>query len=120
MTFTASKEPLACEDSSTEPLLTPEEEETLPPDPGPVCMHREGFEGECPCPASCRCCYAAPPQPERRPPLAVDYSAGGHAYQILVPGDASVVAVDGALYIRHAEFPVLGISCVTPLKLEAS
>lgn len=62
----------------------------------------------------------APPQPERRPPYAVDYSAGGHAFQVLVPGDAAVLAVDGALIIRHADFPVLGISCITPLKTEAS
>lgn len=62
----------------------------------------------------------APPQPERRPPYAVDYSAGGHAFQVLVPGDAAVLAVDGALIIRHADFPVLGISCITPLRTEAS
>ncbi|MFI6873545.1 hypothetical protein ACIBL6_08915 [Streptomyces sp. NPDC050400] len=98
--------------------MTPEDEEQLPPDPGPVCRHPEGYEGECPCPPGCVCCAARPPQPEHRPPFAVDYSAGGHAYQILVPGDASVVAVDGALYVRHAGYPVLGISCVTPLKVE--
>lgn len=49
----------------------------------------------------------------------MDYSAGGHAYQILAPGDVSVVAVDGALYIRHAGYPVYGIACITPLHVEA-
>jgi hypothetical protein len=61
-----------------------------------------------------------PPQPERRPPYAVDYSAGGHGFQVLVPGDVTVIAVDGALVLRHEGFPVLGISAITPLKREVA
>lgn len=110
-----------------EPPLAPEEEEEAPLDrihPAD-CVHEDG----CPyleptCENGCKVAAdelillsreMEPPQPERRPPYAVDYSAGGHGFQILVPGDVSVVAVDGALVIRHHGFPVLGISAVSPL-----
>lgn len=46
----------------------------------------------------------APREPEvpRRPPYAVTYAVeGGHAYEIALPGDASVHAVDGVLTISH-------------------
>lgn len=39
---------------------------------------------------------------QRRPPYAVAYAVGGaEAYEVLVPGDATVMAVDGHLEIRH-------------------
>ncbi|MBA2951453.1 hypothetical protein [Streptomyces himalayensis] len=101
-----------------EPPLTPEEEEELPEDGEDTAQYHvvDGtkylcHEGDHYCPK--------PPQPERRPPLAVDYSAGGHPYQVLVPGDATVWAVDGALVIRHHGFPVLGITATTPFRQEA-
>ncbi|MFD5107145.1 hypothetical protein [Streptomyces cinereoruber] len=57
------------------------------------------------------------PQPERRPPLRVAYSvAGGHAYEVCVPGDVAVTAQDGALIITHPEAQVLAIVRVAPFK----
>jgi hypothetical protein len=56
-----------------------------------------------------------PPQPERRPPYAVAYSVGGHLYEVAIPGDATVQAVDGALLITHALGPVAGIVRTAPL-----
>ncbi|KUJ70786.1 hypothetical protein ACZ90_00250 [Streptomyces albus subsp. albus] len=58
-----------------------------------------------------------PHQPERRPPYALAYSAGGHAYELLLPGDASAVAEDGVLKISH-DRPVLGIVRVMPISTE--
>lgn len=59
----------------------------------------------------------APPQPERRPPLSVAYSvAGGHAYEVFIPGDASVTAEDGSLIIKHPDAQVLAIVRVAPIK----
>ncbi|MGA4942124.1 hypothetical protein [Streptomyces cinereoruber] len=72
------------------------------------------------CSAGDWCCKGAapiPPQPERRPPLRVAYSvAGGHAYEVCVPGDVSVTAQDGALIITHPEAQVLAIMRVAPFK----
>jgi hypothetical protein len=62
----------------------------------------------------------SPPQPERRPPYAVAYSAGGHAYEVLLPGDARVEAVDGRLIIEHPGLQVLGIMRVQPVRTENS
>ncbi|MFC8490701.1 hypothetical protein ACFUJU_07825 [Streptomyces sp. NPDC057235] len=63
------------------------------------------------------CALEHPPQPERRPPLSVAYStAGGHLYEVYVPGDASVTAEDGALIIQHPEAQVLAIVRVAPIK----
>lgn len=56
-----------------------------------------------------------PPQPERRPPYAVAYSVQGHLFEVALPGDASVRAVDGALVIQHHLGPVLGITQVLPV-----
>lgn len=57
-----------------------------------------------------------PPQPERRPPYAVAYSAGGHLYEVMLPGDATASAVDGRLIIEHPDFQVLGIVRVLPVQ----
>lgn len=57
-----------------------------------------------------------PPQPERRPPYAVAYSADGHLYEVMLPGDAIVSAVDGALVIKHARFQIHGIVQVLPIE----
>lgn len=63
------------------------------------------------------CALEHPPQPERRPPLSVAYSvAGGHAYEVSVPGDASVTALDGALIITHPDAQVLAITRVAPIE----
>lgn len=56
-----------------------------------------------------------PPQPERRPPYAVAYSVQGHLYEVALPGDATVRAVDGALVIQHHLGPVAGITSVLPV-----
>lgn len=56
-----------------------------------------------------------PPQPERRPPYAVAYSVQGHLYEVALPGDATVKAVDGALVIQHHLGPVAGIVQVLPV-----
>lgn len=61
-----------------------------------------------------------PPQPERRPPLAVTYSVQGHLYEVALSGDASVLAMDGALIIRHHLGPVAGIVQVLPVLNERS
>ena len=57
----------------------------------------------------------APPQPERRPPYAVAYAVQGHLYEVALPGDATVEAVDGALVIRHSLGQVAGIVAVNPM-----
>jgi hypothetical protein len=56
-----------------------------------------------------------PPQPGRRPPYAVAYSVQGHLYEVALPGDANVFAVDGALIIKHNLGPVAGICSVLPV-----
>jgi len=75
---------------------------------------------ECPGQGNCPACSAPeeepPPQPERRPPYAVAYSVqGGHLYEVALPGDATVKAVDGALVIQHHLGPVAGIVQVLPV-----
>jgi hypothetical protein len=61
-------------------------------------------------------CEAAPPPqaPSRRPPYAVAYSVQGAPYEVLVPGDATVLAVDGQLLIGHEGRTVSGIVQVRP------
>jgi hypothetical protein len=109
------------------PPLTPEEEEEALPVEDWHCMHERGctrlLAGEC----LHGCRDAAdelsreaneppPPQPLRRPPYAVAYSVGGHLYEVALPGDATVQAVDGALIIQHALGPVAGITQVLPIE----
>lgn len=60
----------------------------------------------------------APPQPERRAPYVATYSVGGHLYEVAVPGDACLQAVDGALVIRHGLGPVAGLVGFQPLTVE--
>jgi hypothetical protein len=79
---------------SEEPPMTPEEEEAAPPD-----VERP----------------ESPPQPQRRPPIAVAYSVNGHLFEVAVSGDAAVQAIDGALIIRHHLGPVAGIVQVVPV-----
>lgn len=74
---------------------------------------------ECPKPGSCPACSTPkegppPPQPVRRPPYAIAYSVQGHLYEVALPGDATVRAVDGALVITHALGPVAGIVQAAP------
>jgi hypothetical protein len=130
----------------TEPPLTSEEEEeapedlTLPPPEGPeydrcVCgatrAQHVNAEGSC-YSDDCECMQfqardalrpveeKPPPQPDRRPPYAVAYSVQGHLFEVALPGDASVKAVDGALVIQHHLGPVLGIVQVLPVINEES
>ena len=72
---------------------------------------------ECACLAWRHALDLAPPQPERRPPLSVAYSVvGGHAYEVSIPGDASVTAEDGALIIKHPSAEILAITRVAPME----
>lgn len=58
--------------------------------------------------------YPEPEAPPRRPPYAVAYAIeGGAQYEIALPGDATVRAVDGALVITHAS-AVLALTDVRP------
>lgn len=64
------------------------------------------------------CAHDAPqvPEPPRRPPYAVAYAIeGGPQYEIALPGDATVRAVDGALVITHDK-PVLAMGQVRPME----
>lgn len=109
-----------------EPPMTPEEEEQAPPDeelpasPCPGWSLQEPHEAHdfvtpTDGPARCPGWEEPPPQPDRRPPYAVAYSVQGHLYEVALPGDASVQAVDGALVIQHALGPVAGICQVLPV-----
>lgn len=94
-----------------DPPLTPEEEEQFCEIPHATIEEEEACERER---------LARMPQPERRPPYAVAYSVGGHNYEIALPGDATVRAVDGALIITHSLGPVAGIVQARPLEGEQS
>ncbi|AXG81134.1 hypothetical protein [Streptomyces paludis] len=100
-----------------EPPLTPEEEEEAPEGAEP-CGRPTSLAG--PCSAGDWCCKgpvtAASPQPVRRPPYAVAYAVDGALYEVAVPGDAIVTAVDGALTIKHASGHVAGITGVYPIE----
>lgn len=126
-----------------EPPLTPEEEERIATKFRDADMdeasedeeqcdcghsraeHTAGFEPPregcdwCKCPQFTReSKEAAPPQPERRAPYVATYSVGGHLYEVAVPGDACLQAVDGALVIRHGLGPVAGLVGFQPLTIE--
>jgi hypothetical protein len=62
----------------------------------------------------------APPQPDRRPPNLIAYSVQGHLYEVALPGDATVRAVDGVLVIQHHLGPVAAICQVRPIVNEES
>lgn len=103
----------------------------LPPPEGPeytpcVCGHtqpeHEPNHGELCMVKGCECAgyrttpdFELPPRPDRRPPYAVSYSVQGHLFEVALPGDASVRAIDGALVIQHHLGPVLGIVQVLPV-----
>ncbi|MET9385287.1 hypothetical protein ABZY09_30505 [Streptomyces sp. NPDC002928] len=97
-----------------EPPMTPEEEEQAPEDGKCACGEPEAPETvhrtDGPCFVK-----ELPPQPDRRPPYAVAYSVSGHLYEVALPGDATVRAVDGALVITHHLGPVAGIVQVLPV-----
>ncbi len=113
--------PQAC----TCPPLTPEEEEEAPEDRctcGETACESELCDCDsAPCPVDhAREGEQPPPQPERRPPLLVAYAVQGHLYEVAVPGDVTVRAVDGALVITHPLGPVAGICQVAPMTSEES
>lgn len=73
------------------------------------CTNCGAVSGHCP--------LETPPHPERRPPLTVQYSvAGGHPYEVSIPGDASVTAEDGVLIIKHPSAQILAITRVAPME----
>jgi hypothetical protein len=61
-----------------------------------------------------------PPQPDRRPPYLLAYSVQGHLYEVALPGDATVAALDGRLVITHHLGPVAGICQIAPITSEES
>lgn len=61
-----------------------------------------------------------PPQPDRRPPYLLAYSVQGHLYEVALPGDATVAALDGRLVITHRLGPVAGICQIAPITSEES
>lgn len=85
----------------------PEAPETVNPLPGLEDMKPVGWTAE----------WADGVQPmSRRPPYAVAYAIeGGAQYEIALPGDASVRAVDGTLIITH-DSAVLALSHVRPME----
>lgn len=113
-----------------EPPLTPEEEEEAPedthdwhhasPEAGLTCTrcglaHKNWSGSECPAMQA-----EAPPQPDRRPPYLLAYSVQGHLYEVALPGDATVAALDGRLVITHSLGPVAGICQIAPITNEES
>jgi hypothetical protein len=55
-------------------------------------------------------------EPPRRPPYAVAYATeGGAQYEIALPGDATIRAVDGALIITHAG-AILALTQARPME----
>jgi hypothetical protein len=47
----------------------------------------------------------------------VQYSvAGGHPYEVSIPGDASVTAEDGVLIVKHPSAQILAITRVAPME----
>lgn len=61
-----------------------------------------------------------PPQPDRRPSYLLAYSVQGHLYEMALPGDATVAALDGRLVITHQLGPVAGICQIAPITSEES
>lgn len=109
------------EEEVDEPPMTPEEEEEEAPEDPEICeIPHATIEEEDACEQERIARMQPPPQPDRRPPFAVNYSVSGHLYQVAVSGDASVHAVDGALVIRHHLGPVAGIVQVLPVVGEES
>jgi hypothetical protein len=112
----------------------PEDEEGLsgPCDCGEGAVHYTA--ADCPAEerrrAACQDCLAGvhgpnahrepPPQPDRRPPYLLAYSVQGHLYEVALPGDATVAALDGRLVITHQLGPVAGICQIAPITSEES
>jgi hypothetical protein len=95
------------------------------PNPDPRSGYRDADEAasmESNCHGGFGVCCSAPekhvqvdPAPRRRP-YAVAYAVeGGAQYEIALPGDASVHAVDGALIITHSS-AILALTDVRPME----
>lgn len=131
-----------CPETPAEPPLTPEEEEMVSGrcTCGETACESELCDCDCaPCPVdhareanemACQDCLAGvhgpnthreiPPQPDRRPPYLLAYSVQGHLYEVALPGDATVAALDGRLVITHQLGPVAGICQIAPITSEES
>lgn len=76
------------------------------------CEHPD--HGDDPC-GSCPCGHSVPQPAPRRSPYAVAYELqDGSAFEVALPGDATVRADDGLLIIHHAQSPVKGLVQVKP------
>lgn len=91
----------------------------------PECQKPQGCDKVVPCIPGCAVAsrtlhekLAQAAQPPRRPPYAVVYAVeGGTEYEVALPGDATVRAVDGALVVTHSR-PVLALTIVRPMGAE--
>lgn len=106
-----------CPETPAEPPLTPEEEEEASKDEYPACSNCGNWHAP---DDECVWSDPAPPQPDRRPPYLLAYSVQGHLYEIALPGDAIVAALDGRLVITHSLGPVAGICQIAPITNEES
>lgn len=84
-----------------------------------VCIHPEGYEGECPCPPNCGCCKATEATERAKPPLREQIAAAlyeksnpgyrwadAHPDDVLAYGtdaDAALKVIEGHLDIGEAE-----------------
>jgi hypothetical protein len=94
------------------------------PEPeAPECRDAEGCHRVQPCDPGCAAAsrqlheqLARAADPPRRPPYAVAYALeGGAQYEIALPGDATVTAVDGVLTISHPS-AVLALTQTRPME----
>lgn len=115
--------PTAAQEAAMDELthLRQEMEATEPeaPECGPCgqCPHPADEHSIYGCADDCACEWMPPKtQPPRRPPYAVAYATeGGAQYEIALPGDATVRAVNGALVITHAS-AVLALTQARPME----
>lgn len=103
-------------DQSCTHRFVPADAETAGEPEAPECTCQSGTWDKFDSPKDCLIHGSAVAQPPRRPPYAVAYAIeGGAQYEIALPGDATVRAVDGALVITHDK-PVLAMGQVRPME----
>jgi hypothetical protein len=98
-------------------------DESLPEPEAPECG---ALDNERCCPMGCQVKAAEREQnrlelqamePPRRPPYAVAYVLqDGTHFEVALPGDATVCALDGALLITHTQSPIQGLTQARPME----